>query len=221
MSAKQRSTSSQQRKADHSFVSDPFDGNPVPSEMSRSAWEATKEAFYRITCQQSTNRFWERHLSANDLERLSDVRPGIRADYAFMKARDVDQIEAIIEVAYLVGFLDLPNRDWLRREWSLPISESAPHNRPIWRREKGELCFRGKVIRKIRLRKKRTNLETLLNEFDAENWQTEIASPFVFSQHLYDTIRYLNKNLSHIRFHASEGGEKCGWKVVELNERDS
>lgn len=221
MIANHRTMSSQQNIADHSFVSDPFDSRPIPNGLTRSVWEATKEAFFRITCQQSTNRFWERHLSANDLERLSGVRPGIRADYAFMKARNVDQIEAIIEVAYLLRFLDLPNRDWLRREWSLPISEPAPHNRPIWRRETGELCFRGVLIRKIRLRKKRTNLETLLNEFDAENWQTVITSPFEFSQHLYDTIWHLNEDLSHIQFHASEGGKKCGWRSVEPNERDS
>ena len=136
----------------------------------------TELAYLRINNPASAQRLWERHFTAKDRARLGNDLEKAWSQHGetvgmFMKARRVDQVDAIIEVATLLGFLRDQDRDWLTREWGLPANATTTDKRPVWRPDVGKLYWGREVIRSIRLfQKKPSNLQILMEEFDAENW---------------------------------------------------
>lgn len=136
-----------------------------------------------------------------------------------MKVRHVDQVEAILTVAHLVGFLRDLDRDRLRREWGLPAQSSPNDQRPTWNPETGKLYWGRQLIRTIRLIRPPSNLQILIEAFEAENWPEVIDSPFQYADKLYDALRGLKTGLTRIAFSAVAGATRCRWDVMPPKRR--
>lgn len=188
--------------------------------VSPSALRATQEAYLRINYIAAAERLWERHLSLNDRKRLGNDLASAWTQFGgtvgmFMEARRVDYVEAIIQVAALLGFLTTDDREWLRREWRLPATSPTNLLRPVWNPETGKLYWNRQLIRTVRLsRSHPSNVHLLLSRFEDNNWPEIVDSPFRFEAHLHDALRMLKRGLTGITFSAANGGTRCRWSPL-------
>ena len=199
--------------------------HPSADPISAKVREETELAFLRITNPSAAQRLWENCLSPKDRQRLGNGLEYAWANHGktvgmFMHARRVDQVEAIIQVAALLGFLRDHDRDRLLREWGLPVPNVAMDQRPIWNPETGKLYWGKEVIRTVRLlHKKPSNLQILLGEFEAEHWAEVIDSPFQFASQLHDALRILRRGLKRIHFAAVNAATQCRWEPISSARR--
>ncbi len=194
---------------------------PYSDRVSFSVWRKTEEAARRIAVFEVAVLLWDEHFTEKERERLGgDVyvawkTPG-RTVAMYMQVRGVDQFDAIIQVAYLVGFLREVDRDLLQREWGLPVGHISGLQRPVWQPKTGKLLFEKQIIRTVRVNNdKPSNICILIDRFDANEWPESIESPFSSPEQLNETLRELNKRLKRIRFHALSKGTMCRWDVVD------
>ena len=131
-----------------------------------------------------------------------------------MQARKVSVEQAVIEVADGLDMMSEKKANWLRRELDLEAPESTPpSDRPIWREDTGELWFDGRVIRRIRVMREPSNIQLLLDAFEAAGWPARIDNILPEGQEqLHQTLRSLRRSLEKIRFRSQEGGAAILWE---------
>jgi hypothetical protein len=102
-----------------------------------------------------------------------------------------------------------------------PQRDGAPHERPRWDAELGQLWFAGKCLR-TRARPAR-NQELILSSFEELGWPLRIDDPLPGGgddprARLHDAIRQLNESLSPplIRFARDGSGHGIAWSPVRL-----
>jgi hypothetical protein len=140
----------------------------------------------------------------------------------WQQLRGVSQIRAVIDVAYNLGTMNEQTHRWLLRE-------TGEHKRPNsdlpdWRPdERGQLFFRGKPIRRVRIISTRSNIQRILDAFQKACWPHRIENPFpkVDQHQLHQTLRSLNRGLSKIRFGSQEGGRAVIWCLLNSQSRPS
>lgn len=202
-------------------------GAPAPQgadPISARVRKETQDALQKVSNVSAAIKLWNEWLTPREKEHLGgDLMKALNAHGGtvglFMKVRQLDQVEAILTVAHLVGFLRDLDRDRLRREWGLPAQKSPNDQRPTWNPETGKLYWGRQLIRTIRLIRPPSNLQILIEAFEAENWPEVIDSPFQYADKLYDAVRGLKTGLKRIAFSAVAGAARCRWDVMPPQRR--
>ena len=188
---------------------------PLPQKV----LEELQQQYLRIKMWVSAARLWERVLTEQDRHRLGGnleecfSRLGTVGMWAELRA--VSQPRAIADVAHELGCLDQTTYRWLLREIGEEPDAQAPPDRPSWTASTGELRWRGRVIRRVRVLARPSNIQTILDAFQAANWRPRILNPLgLGQQQLHQALRSLNRGLKQIRFHAQEGGQAITWETA-------
>jgi hypothetical protein len=176
---------------------------------------ALEEAFSRISPSGSAILLWERVFTDADRQRLGgDVEAAFRKHGTlgmWMQLHGVTPLRAILDVALGINLLSETDYRWLLREIG-EMAETRIPDRPHWNHTEGKLYFGKKVIRRVRINKKPSNIHRILDAFQAANWARRVHNPLADdAQQLHETLRTLNRNLKQIRFHSTEGGQSITW----------
>jgi hypothetical protein len=175
--------------------------------------------YHRVKARLSAYQLWERVLSPQDRRRLGGDLEKCYAELGtvgmWMKLRRVSQVRAILELALKLGFLSQETYHWLLHEVGHKPNAQEQSDRPDWQASTGELRWKGRVIRRVRILKNPANVQTVLAKFQRANWPARIKNPLRFGQQqLHQTLRSLNERLQKIRFHGQEGGQAITWEVL-------
>ena len=135
------------------------------------------------------------------------------------KARGLDSTRSALELAKEYGILSQADYGWLLRETGqvaeTALAQNAAH--PLWDNSTGTILFGKRVLRRLRLMAKPSNLQKVLDAFQAANWRPRVANPLTpqsdFTK-VHQTLKSLNQNLPELRFHAHEGGRYISWEKV-------
>mgnify|MGYP006908204349 CR=1 FL=1 len=126
---------------------------------------------------------------------LKYICNGMPPEIAIARCRAIDEL-----------LLYLPPRSQLDGD--------ADANTPSWDMDKGELSFRGELVRKYS--GQAVNIRTVLNEFQQLNWPSRIVDPLPNSKNqarVTDTVTSLNSKLKALRFFGGGDGESFCWEV--------
>lgn len=141
------------------------------------------------------------HLSFTEFEQVS---PGVAA-------RMLLRSDAALDVDQLIWLKQVAEQD--------PELKKSEDRRISWNRELGELWLDGNLARKIAQPNRATQVVTILNVFEEEEWPERVDSPFPASeegkQTLRETLRSLNKGAKGIQFTADGTGEGIRYRIVE------
>jgi len=99
------------------------------------------------------------------------------------------------------------------------LVDGEKHDRviPSWYKDRGELTFQSKIIKRIRSVSVAKNVVLILDAFQEENWPDRIDDPLSPSkeqQRLHEAIKRLNNNLEMIRFRADGTGQGILWELI-------
>lgn len=169
-------------------------------------------------------RLWDRvftpcerkHLGASPSDAYANYKNATRM---WREVRGGSFENAVIDVAFHLGFLSQTNREWLRREYEI---SSNPDLREsfitiTWDKQLGELRLDGDVIRRVRPGVA-TNVDIVLDAFQEDGWPKRIDSPLRgYAQDkatISDTVKSLNNKLQMIRFFADGSKEGITWELT-------
>ncbi len=192
----------------------------LPAELAQEVSDELRTHYLRIKPLAAAERLWQRALRARDRQKLGGDMVKAFAKLGtigmWQKVHGGSRARAIVEVARAIGTLDGTTHDWLFRE----IGERAGRrenitDRPTWDRETGQLCFRGEIIRNVRVMAAPSNIQRILDDFQRAKWKRTMRSPLPREQQrLHQALRSLNKNLDKIRFHSAKGAQFIRREVV-------
>ena len=192
-------------------------------ELSRQIQEEWKTQEARVKVFATAERMWDRLLSPAERRKLGG---DLAAAYhrlgtvgMWAKARQTSDEQAVLEGSVGVGHLSQANYEWLQREMGIgPAKSNAEPSSappvPAWDKNTGELRYGGKLIRRIRVMAKPSNIQRIVDAFQEEDWLRRIDNPLSggADQHrLHLTLQSLNQGLEQIRFHGHEGGRAILW----------
>jgi hypothetical protein len=192
------------------------DSNPT---IPPAVLEAYDVAYHRVNTRPSAQRYWE-HLQPSERATLGrsfrDAYQRHRSSFAFLLALDPQLAgeQAVIDVAHAIGFLTSETREWLSNEICKGTRRPSSRTRPSWNQDRGELTYKGIVIRRVRVGVG-TRIVAILNGFEALGWPERIASIICDELCHRDAIRTLNKKLAIIRFLSDGTSKGIRWDVVE------
>ena len=188
--------------------------------MSQPVIAELRTAALRIRPAAVAQRVWERVFVERDRRQLGgclqECWPRLGTLRMWMRVRGGSIEQALIDVAESVNLMDARTATWLRRELDLdnPTSDAA-QDQPNWNPDRGELRFSGGVIRRLRVLSNPTNIQRILDEFQATGWPNRIDNPLTRGEEqLHQTLRSLNRGLERIRFRAQEGAQAVVWERV-------
>jgi hypothetical protein len=145
--------------------------SPAWASNSRIA-EELQDQRLRVGAFVSAARLWERVLSKRDLQRLDDNLERCYAQLGtvgmWRRLRRVSQARAVADLAHVLGFLDQTNYRWLLRGIGEKPKAEEQRDRPHWQAATGELRWRSRVVRRLRILSRPTNIQIIL---DAANRQ--------------------------------------------------
>ncbi len=164
-------------------------------------------------------RMWVRVLTKDERLLLGDFESNwlrFRTIGTLLQVRSISVEEAVITISERVSLLEHESATWLRAELGLKLAKPlALGDRPDWNVELGELNLGNDVIRRCRVLREPSNIQQILDEFQAHAWPNRIENPLTLGQtQLHETLRYLNKDLKKIRFHGREGGRAVVLEVL-------
>ena len=169
---------------------------------------------------ESARRVWDRLLSEEDRQQLGnnleDCWRRIGTIGMWTETYEVSLETAVIEIGEGLDLISFQTGAWLRRELELdqPI-QAARTNMPQWDSDRGELRLGNRVIRHIRVMKKPSNIQRIVEDFQADDWPVRIDNPLTHGQEeLHQALRSLNDSLQLIRFGAREGARSINWRRV-------
>jgi hypothetical protein len=131
----------------------------------------------------------------------------------WMQVNNVSEGRAIVEIARGIGFLEEPIAQRLLIEMG-EADAVAPNRRPEWNRDRGELSFRGEVVRTVRVGVA-TNVVQILARFHFNGWPDRIDNPWPSSDDpktARNAVGSLNRGLAEIRFRMDGSGNGIVWE---------
>lgn len=120
----------------------------------------------------------------------------------------------------LLGEVKEPSRDNEATSPAAPPKPTAGSDTPVWDRDRRELSFKGKVVK--RFRQPAPNQQPILDAFQEEGWPPRIDDPLPVTrggdrrQRLADAVRGLNA-MDFIRFELDGTTEGVLWKPTDGN----
>lgn len=197
--------------------------SPPQPQLSPLAIEELKTQTARVRLFASALLVWQRLLTPEERERLGgDLAAAWRRFGAigmWTEVRGVSPEQAVLEMAVGIGHMSPANYDWLRRELGLPSAPAAPATArpavPSWDSASGELRWGGQTIRNVRVMREPSNVQLLLDAFEAQGWPPRIDNPLPDAEphQLNQALQQLKKNLSGIAFRSQEGGKVVCWSA--------
>jgi hypothetical protein len=184
------------------------------------AEELTTQAL-RVEPWVSADRLWTRVLTEEDRQclggNLEECYPRLGTAGMWMELRGVSAERAVIEVARELGFLTEQTAQWLLREVGEEVPGQSSPDHPSWHSERGELRLGVDVIRSVRVMAEPSNIQRILDAFQAAGWPARIDDPLPNGpdqQRLHQVVLSLNEGLEAVRFHVQEGGQAVTWKRI-------
>ena len=155
-------------------------------------------------------------------------RKSIQADSS--AAEDIVQIYAglrrkrpllaVVELALATEMMTNLQYDWLLRDLGEHPSSPKSMDHPEWNPDRGELSWKGKVVRRVR--PNGFNLILILDAFQQQGWPECIDDPLPGSrdpERRREAIRKLNAKLEKLRFEAVPDGVRIRWKATSGHAR--
>ena len=128
------------------------------------------------------------------------------------KVREVTPARAVVDIAYEFDWLDTRTRAQLIKAFG---EEEPPSVLPRWIKPKGEVLFRGVVVRRIARPLQAKKIVIILDVFEELGWPRQIDDPVTSGPHnaaRRRVIESLNKGLTDIHFICVGDGERFGWE---------
>ncbi|MBX3427110.1 MAG: hypothetical protein KF688_15645 [Pirellulales bacterium] len=166
-------------------------------------------------------RMWEQLLTAfqrrqfnDDLEsawrRFGTLRVWMRAQDLTNRFAGLHSLESRMRYAW--SALDL---DFVGQHVSLAASKTEFEERPAFDESTGELRFQGRIVRRLRLTGKRTNIGRIARAFQNAGFPRAIKFPLGSNSELTAVtyaVSQLNQGLESIRFRSRENGAVVYWE---------
>jgi len=128
------------------------------------------------------------------------------------KVREVTPARAVVDIAYELDWLDTRTLAQLIKAFG---EEEPPSVLPRWIKPKGEVLFRGVVVRRIARPLQAKKIVIILDVFEELGWPRQIDDPVTSGPHnaaRRRVIESLNKGLTDIHFICVGDGERFGWE---------
>lgn len=167
---------------------------------------------------------WTKHLTAAERKALGDDpylawKNNGRTAGMWAAVRDVSRDQAIVEIAYAL--------DWVDTKTSSELLEALGGgkenvSKPRWLKDKRELWFEGKIVRRIRNSTRAKNIVAILDTFEECGWPPQIDDPVTAggdSSQRRRTIESLNKAMKRIHFSCVGDGLSFGWEILKQRTR--
>ena len=136
------------------------------------------------------------------------------------KVREVTPAKAVVDIAYEFDWLDTRTRAQLIKAFG---EEEPPSVLPRWIKPKGEVLFRGVVVRRIARPLQAKKIVTILDTFEELGWPRQIDDPVTsggpHNAARRRVIESLNKGLTGIHFICVGDGERFGWEERPVKPR--
>ena len=189
------------------------------ASLSPHSREVFDEAFSRVTLTPSIVEFWrrlspeQRQLLGNDVEIASLKYDG--AVGMWCRLTGATPGRAVLEVAQRIGFLDQFTVESLTQELGERLKRSKSAILPFWNNGDGTLRYGKHLARTVRVMAQPSNIQIILDAFQAANWTTTIPNPLAKKdqQRLHQALRSLNGGLRRLRFQSQQGGQVINWVV--------
>ena len=130
------------------------------------------------------------------------------------------EIVGTIKTAFRLELISRNDRDELLQKigWDAsPIQvqkKSSGEKKPFWNQREGKLYFNGKAVLTTQRRKKLSNIQIILQEFQDQDWLAEMKNPLIKTNYLIKNgIEYLNSISEVIQFSIAAGGNYLCWRV--------
>ena len=94
-----------------------------------------------------------------------------------------------------------------------------PECKPYWDTRKGEVSYRGRVIRRVKSSGTAIRIVHILNAFQAKDWEHRVETDFKIAKHCQDAVASLNETCLLIRFHSDCEGNPKPKTYVRWTER--
>jgi hypothetical protein len=177
------------------------------------------EAYLRVNCYASAARVWERILTPAQQAKLGN---DLRAAYEkyrgtvglWVELTHVSPSRAVADLGHALNFLDPTGYSWFLRELGEASPRPESETVPVWDRANGKLWYNDILERRVRIMDTATNIEVVLNAFEAATWSRSISNPLTGdSQELHDTLRSFNGLTRRLKFHSSERARMISWET--------
>ena len=130
------------------------------------------------------------------------------------------EIIGTIKAAFQLEIISRSDRDELLQKigWGAsPIQvqkKSSGEKKPFWNQREGKIYFNGKAVLITQRRKKLSNIQIILQEFQDQDWPAEIKNPLIKTSYIIKNgIDYLNSISKVIQFSIAAGGNYLCWSV--------
>lgn len=125
---------------------------------------------------------------------------------------------AILEIALALEHIGNRRFKAMMREIGETPKVAKTNSKPDWNGN-GELSFNGALVRRIRVMERPTNIQRILDSFQAADWTQCIANPLSSAiapqqEQLHQALRSLNTGLRDLRFRSLEGGRSILWEPI-------
>lgn len=197
--------------------------SPPRPRLSPTAMEELKTQAARVRLYQSALLVWHRLLTPEERNRLggnpAEAWRRFGAIGMWTEARGASPEQAVLDMALGIGHMSLANYDWLRRELGISSGPAAPAATPLdvpsWDSASRELRFSGQTIRKVRVMREPSNVQRLLDAFEAQGWPPRIDNPLpgADEDQLHQALQQLKTKLSGITFSSQQGGKAVCWSA--------
>ncbi len=175
--------------------------------------------------------FWE-NLSEKDKDKLKNIienkkyhpknktLPNACTPQMWTILHNEPEIVGTIKAAFQLEIISRSDRDELLQKigWDAsPIQvqkKSSGKKKPFWNQREGKLYFNGKAVLTTQRRKKLSNIQIILQEFQDQDWLAEMKNPLIKTNYLIKNgIEYLNSISKMIQFSIAAGGNYLCWSV--------
>lgn len=179
----------------------------------------------RIGTVRIATRVWERQFTDADRDRLGGDLDKCLRRYGtagmWVQAKGVPVERAIVRVALATDLITGSTADWLLKELGEEEGQPAEAERPVWDVDRGELRWGQELIRNVRIMKRPSKTQQILDAFQNANWTATIQTPFdAAASDVDDVITNLNKNLRIVTFHSRNRGKEIYWTVQDGQSED-
>jgi hypothetical protein len=174
--------------------------------------------YLRVQAPTAGALLWNRVLNNQERQRLggnfAQAFASLGTIGMWRKLPRVSRPRAIVDTAHALGLLQETNYHWLLRGIGEGADQAMSPDRPAWNSQTGELRWKKQLLRRVRVMAVPTNIQIILDAFQAAGWAGLIPNPLSLGQQqLHQALRSLNQGLNKIRFHAREGGQIISWEL--------